>query len=106
MLIRRKATTLLQIFCELLLYTQVIFKSMRVADDNSNETLSVNGLKESGECSGFVSYCDKLSYNYATLMLGLRMSLHKRSDLSKIADVVIRRRVLTIPHFHLKHSSR
>ena len=33
MLIRSHATTLLQIFCELLLYSQVNFKSMRVADD-------------------------------------------------------------------------
>ena len=33
MLIRSQATTLLQIFCELLLYYQVIFKGMRVADD-------------------------------------------------------------------------
>ena len=33
MLIRSQATTLLQIFCELLLYSQVIFKIMRVADD-------------------------------------------------------------------------
>ena len=33
MLIRSLATTLLQIFCELLLYSQVIFNIMRVADD-------------------------------------------------------------------------
>ena len=33
MLIRCQITTLLQIFCELLLYSQVIFRSMRVADD-------------------------------------------------------------------------
>ena len=35
MLIRSQITTLLQIFCELLLYSQVIFKSMKVADDTS-----------------------------------------------------------------------
>ena len=35
MLIRSQPTTLLQIFCELLLYSQVIFKSMGVADDTS-----------------------------------------------------------------------
>ena len=35
MLIRSHTTTLLQIFCELLLYSQVIFKSMEVADDAS-----------------------------------------------------------------------
>ena len=33
MLIRSQATTLPQIFCKLLLYSQVIIKSMRVADD-------------------------------------------------------------------------
>ena len=33
MLIRSQGTTLLQIFCDLLLYSQVIFKSIRVADD-------------------------------------------------------------------------
>ena len=33
MLIKSQATTLLQIYCELLLYSQDIFKSMKVADD-------------------------------------------------------------------------
>ena len=33
MFIRILPTTLLQIFCENLLYFQVIFKSMRIADD-------------------------------------------------------------------------
>ena len=33
MLTRGQTTTLLQIFCELSLYSQVIFKSMKVADD-------------------------------------------------------------------------
>ena len=33
MLIRRHTTNLLQIFYELLLYSQVIFKSMKVPDD-------------------------------------------------------------------------
>ena len=33
MLIRSRTTTLHQIFCELLLHSQVIFKSMKVADD-------------------------------------------------------------------------
>ena len=40
MLIRSQTTTLLQILCEILLYSQVIFESMKVADD----TLCVNGL--------------------------------------------------------------
>ena len=44
MLIRGHATTLLQIYCELLLHSLVIFKSMRVAV-LSNGTLSVNGLR-------------------------------------------------------------
>ena len=35
MSIRSQITTLLQIFCELLLYSQVIFKSMKVAYDTS-----------------------------------------------------------------------
>ena len=33
MLIRSQTKTLIQIFCELLLYSQVIFESMKVADD-------------------------------------------------------------------------
>ena len=33
MLITCQTTTHLQIFCELVLYSEVIFKSMRVADD-------------------------------------------------------------------------
>ena len=33
MLIRSQGTTILQIFCDLLLYSQVIFRSIRVADD-------------------------------------------------------------------------
>ena len=33
MIIRILPTTLLQIFCENLLYFQVIFKSMKIADD-------------------------------------------------------------------------
>ena len=32
MLIRSQTTTLLPIFCELMLYSQIIFKSTRVAD--------------------------------------------------------------------------
>ena len=42
-------TTDLQIFCELLLYSQVIFKSMKVADDTSksnSECEWVNGIIE------------------------------------------------------------
>ena len=34
MLIRSETTTLLQIFCEFSLYSQVVFKSMRVADNS------------------------------------------------------------------------
>ena len=59
MLIRSRATTLLQIFCELLLYSQVIFKSMRVADDaflwNSEcewVNLALEGLIDISSSSG------------------------------------------------------
>ena len=38
MLIRRQTTNLLQIFCEILLYFQVLFKSMKAADDISRGT--------------------------------------------------------------------
>ena len=41
MFIRCQTMTLLQIFCELMLYFKIIFKIMRVAD----VTLSVNGLR-------------------------------------------------------------
>ena len=44
MFIRILPTTLLQIFCENLLYFQVIFKSMKIADDTFLGTLSANGL--------------------------------------------------------------
>ena len=43
-------TTLLQIFCENLLYFQVIFKSMKIADDTLLATLSVNGLISIVKC--------------------------------------------------------
>ena len=50
MLIRIETSTLLQIFCELLLYSQVIVESMRVADDTYwKNSISVNGLKYSPE---------------------------------------------------------
>ena len=39
MLIRRQTTNLLQIFCKIWLHSQVIFKSMKVADDISRGTL-------------------------------------------------------------------
>ena len=45
MLIRRQTTNLLQIFCELSLYTQVIFKSMRVADDTFQITSECEWVK-------------------------------------------------------------
>ena len=48
MLIISWTTTILQIFCELSLYSWVIFKSMREADDPLPGTLSVNGLNLSG----------------------------------------------------------
>ena len=47
MLIISQTTTLLQIFCELSLYSRVIFKSMRVADDpfqRNSECEWVNAL--------------------------------------------------------------
>ena len=54
MLIRIQTTNLLQIFCELSLYSQVIFKSMKVADDISRGTLecewvnNISGLEIKG----------------------------------------------------------
>ena len=45
MLIRRQTTTLLQIFCEISLHSQVIFKSMKVADDISRGTLECEWVK-------------------------------------------------------------
>ena len=44
MLIRSKRSTLLQMFCELSLYTQVIFKSMREADDAVQSTPECEGV--------------------------------------------------------------
>ena len=44
MFIRSPTTTLLQIFCEISLCSQVIFKSMKVADVRFWRALRVNGL--------------------------------------------------------------
>ena len=49
MLIRIQTTTLLQIFCEFLLYYQVIFKSMRVADDTFLRKSECKWVKESNK---------------------------------------------------------
>ena len=52
MFIRILPTTLLQIFCENLLYFQVIFKSVKIADDTflgNSECEWVNKLPEAGE---------------------------------------------------------
>ena len=49
MFIRILPTTLLQIFCEILLYYQVIFKSMKIADDiflGNSECEWVNMVQE------------------------------------------------------------
>ena len=46
MLIRSQTTTLLQFFCELFLYSQVIFKSMKVADDTSKMDSECEWVKE------------------------------------------------------------
>ena len=45
MLIRSHTTTLLQIFGKLLLYSQVIFKSMKVADDASKSNSECEWVK-------------------------------------------------------------
>ena len=45
MLIRSQITTLLHIFCELPLYSQVIFKSIKVADDTSKSNSDCEWVK-------------------------------------------------------------
>ena len=45
MLIRRQTTNLFQIFCEISLHSQVIFISMKVADDISRGTLECEWVK-------------------------------------------------------------
>ena len=45
MLIRRQTTNLLQIFCEISFHSQVIFKSMKVADNISRGTLECKWVK-------------------------------------------------------------
>ena len=51
MLIRSHTTTLLEIFSEFSLYSQVISKSIRVADDISKGVLSANGFNQfDSEC--------------------------------------------------------
>ena len=44
-MIRRQTTNLLEIFWKLSLYSQVIFKSMKVADDISRGTLECEWVK-------------------------------------------------------------
>ena len=58
MLIRSQTTTLLQIFCELLLYSPVIFKSMRVADITFWRNSKCEWVKEESNCTviGLKSY--------------------------------------------------
>ena len=51
MLIRSKKSTLLQIFCELSLYIQVIFKSMRVANDTFQSTSKCEWVNNHTFCS-------------------------------------------------------
>ena len=55
MLIKSQATTLLQIFCELSFYTQVISKGMRLADDTFQST---------SECEWVNCVFGALSYRY------------------------------------------
>ena len=45
MVIRNQTMAPLEIVCDVMLISQVIFESMRVADDSFRGTLSVNGLK-------------------------------------------------------------
>ena len=47
MFIRVLPTTLFQIFCENLLYFQVIFKSMKIADDTFLGNSEYEGVKKS-----------------------------------------------------------
>ena len=46
MLIRKQTTNLVQIFCEISLHSQVIFKSIKVADDISRGTLECEWVKQ------------------------------------------------------------
>ena len=54
MLIRSHTTTLLQIFCELLLYSQFIFKSMKVADDTSKSNSECEWVNLSNATATFI----------------------------------------------------
>ena len=71
MLIRGKVSTLLQIFCELSLYTQVIFKSMRIADDTFQST---------SECE----WVNIVVLTYASHTRGIMTHLHKPVHLPAI----------------------
>ena len=71
MLIRTLPTTLLQIFCKIILNSQVIIKSIIDPDNNLVELLSINGsIKVYNVVSDFI-YLDKSSIllNHLTLML-------------------------------------
>ena len=72
MLIRKQIKNLLQIFCEISLHSQVIFKSIKVADDISRGTfaLSVNGLN--------TSYGKNKPYNFSDIFLGDRSIFWKK----------------------------
>ena len=45
---RSQTTTLLQLFCELLLYSKVILKSMKVADDTIYRISECEWVKDDG----------------------------------------------------------
>ena len=61
MLIRTSPTTLLQIFCKIILNSQVIVKSIIDPDNNLVELLSINGsIKMYNVVSDFI-YLDKSS---------------------------------------------
>ena len=56
MLIRRQTTNLLQIFCELSLYFQVISKSMKAADDIWRGTRECEWVKIAGRRGGYIDH--------------------------------------------------
>ena len=86
MLITSQTTTLLQIFCELLLHSLVIFKSMKVADDTS---------KSNSECEWVKNKCKsrhyhQLSFKYFVKSFFITKLLSKVSKIqTKISGVTL-----------------
>ena len=99
-MIRRQTTNLLQIFCEISLHSQVILKSMKVADDISRGTLECEWVNTTEWCvsssdhSVVLCPCPLLKEEFPASLPGLG-SLMKSESGTCMACPLLKR---TAPH--------